>query len=71
MAIHGLYGELAASLVRATTDGWAWGAASARAGARLNAGGSQSAFEAARLMLKHFGLATADDKLAIDAVQVV
>ena len=31
MAIHRLYSELAASLVRATTDGWAPGAAPARA----------------------------------------
>ena len=70
MAIHRLYGELAASLVRATTDGWAPGAAPARAGAELDDRGSQSAFEAACCMLAKLGLATGEHKLAIDANRV-
>jgi hypothetical protein len=70
MAIHRLYGELAASLVRATTDGWAPGAAPARAGAELDDRGSQSAFEAACFMLAKLGLATDEHKLAIDADRV-
>jgi hypothetical protein len=71
MAIHRLYGELAASLVRATTDGWESNAAPVRAGAKLDDHGSQSAFEAACLMLARLGLATAEHKLAIDAGRVV
>lgn len=70
MAIHRLYGELAASLVRATTDGWESGAELARAGTKLDDRGSQSAFEGACVMLARLGLATADDKLTIDADRV-
>jgi hypothetical protein len=70
MAIHGLYGELAASLVRAATDGWEPGAAPVRAGTKLDDRGSQSAFEAACLMIARLGLATAQDRLAIDADRV-
>jgi hypothetical protein len=70
MAIHRLYGEFAASLVRATTDGWEPGAAPVRAGTKLDDRGSQSAFEAACLMLARLGLATAERKLAIDADRV-
>jgi hypothetical protein len=80
MAIHRLYGELAASLVRATTDCWAPGAAPARAGTELY-GLCQSAFEDARHMLAKLGLATDEHgtvihhfstqmKLAIDADRV-
>jgi len=67
MAIHRLYGELAASLVRATTDGWEPGAAPVREGAQLDNRGSQSAFEGACLMLEALGLATPEHKLAVDA----
>jgi hypothetical protein len=70
MAIHKLYGELAASLVRAATDGWEPGAVPVRAGAQLDDRGSQSAFEAACFMLAQLGLATAGRKLAIDADRV-
>jgi hypothetical protein len=70
MAIHRLYGELAASLVRAATDRWAPGAAPVRAGVKLDNLGSQSAFEGACWMLAQLGLATAEDKLAIDADRV-
>ena len=77
MAIHRLYGELAASLVRAATDCWAPGAAPARAGTNLD-GLCQSAFEDACGMLAKIGLATDEHgtiihhwspqmKLAIDA----
>src|SRR5262249_5874604 len=80
MAIHRLYGELAASLVRATTDQWAPGEAPARAGDRLD-GLCQSAFEDACGMLARLGLATDEHgtvihhwsthmKLAIDADRV-
>jgi hypothetical protein len=80
MSIHKLYGELAASLVRATTDGWAPGAAPARAGVTLD-GWCQSAFEDACGMLAKLGLATDEHgkviyhwstemKLAIDANRV-
>jgi hypothetical protein len=80
MAIHRLYGELAASLVRAATDGWAPGAAPARAGARLH-DLCQSAFEDACDMLAKLRLATDEHgtvihhwsthmKLAIDADRV-
>jgi hypothetical protein len=64
MAIHRLYGELAASLVRATTDGWAPGAAPARAGDELD-GWCQSAFEDACGMLAKLGLATDERGMAI------
>ena len=81
MAIHRLYGELAASLVRATTDGWAPGAGPARAGVDLDDRGSQSAFEDACAMVAKLGLATDGHgkpilhwstkmKLAIDADRV-
>ena len=81
MAVHGLYGELAASLVRAATDCWAPGAAPARAGAELDNNGSQSAFEDACAMVAKLGLATdahgtiihhycTQMKLAIDADRV-
>jgi hypothetical protein len=70
MTVHRLYGELAASLVRATTDGWEPGAAPVRAGTKLDDRGSQSAFEAACSMLARLGLATAEHKLAIDADRV-
>lgn len=69
MAIHRLYGELAASLVRAITDRWAPGAAPARAGAKLD-DMCQAAFECARGMLARLGLATDEHKLAIDADRV-
>jgi hypothetical protein len=71
MAIHRLYGELAASLVRATTDGRESSAELVRAGAKLDDRGSQSAFEGACLMVARLGLATADDKLAVDADRIV
>ena len=70
MAIHRLYGELAALLVRATTDGWAPGAAPARAGVQLEGSGGLSVFEGACGMLRKLGLATYEDKLAIDADRV-
>ena len=81
MAIHRLYGELAASLVRATTDGWAPGAGPARAGAELDDHGSQAALEDACGMVAKLGLATdglgkpilhwsTRMKLAIDADRV-
>jgi hypothetical protein len=69
MAIHRLYGELAALLVRFTTFGWAPGAAPARAGAQLD-GMPQSEFEGACSMLRELGLATDDMKLVIDADRV-
>jgi hypothetical protein len=70
MAIHRLYGELAASLVRATADCWTPGAAPARAGAQLDGHGGLSAFEDACSVLRQLGLATDDMKLAIDADRV-
>lgn len=77
MTIHRLYGELAASLVRAVTDYWDPGAAPARAGAHLY-DSSQYAFENACDMVAKLGLATdgrgsaihhwsTEMKLAIDA----
>jgi hypothetical protein len=57
MAIHRLYGELAASLVRAATDGWEPSAAPVRAGASL-CGIRVSTFENAGEMLAKLGLAT-------------
>jgi hypothetical protein len=57
MAIHRLYGELAASLVLATTDCWAPGAAPARAGAQLH-DLCQTAFRNACDMVAKLGLAT-------------
>jgi hypothetical protein len=70
MSIHRLYGELAASLVRATTDRWAPGAAPARAGVKLDNCSCQSAFEGACAMVAKLGLATDKDELAIDADRV-
>jgi hypothetical protein len=70
MAIHRLYGELAASLVRATADCWKPGAAPARAGANLGGWGGLSVFEGACSMLRKLGLATYEDKLVIDADRV-
>jgi hypothetical protein len=80
MAIHRLYGELAASLVRATTDGWEPRAAPVRAGASL-CGFRVSVFENAGEILAKLGLATdkhgtaihhwfTEMKLAIDADRV-
>jgi hypothetical protein len=69
MALHRLYGELAALLVRFTTFGWAPGAAPARAGAQLD-GMPQSEYEGACHMLRELGLATHDMKLVIEADQV-
>lgn len=80
MAIHRLYGELAASLVLATTDCWAPGAAPARAGAQLH-DLCQTAFRNACDMVAKLGLATNEHgtvihhwstqmKLAIDADRV-
>jgi hypothetical protein len=63
MAIHRLYGELAASLVRAI----AGCAAPARAGAALGSWGGLSAFEGACSMLRKLELVTYEDKLVIDA----
>jgi hypothetical protein len=60
MAIHRLYGELAASLVRATTDCWAPGAAPARAGADLH-----------DLCVAHHEYGSPCAKLLIDGSQVV
>src|SRR5438105_3484497 len=70
MAIHRLYGELAASLVRATADCWRPGAAPARAGANLGGWGGLSVYEGACHMLRELGLATYEDKLTIDADRV-
>jgi hypothetical protein len=70
MAIHRLYGELAAALVRATADCWKPGAAPARAGANLGGWGGLSVFEGACIMLRKLGLATYEDKLVIDADRV-
>jgi hypothetical protein len=70
MAIHRLYGELAASLVRASADCWRPGATPARAGADLGGWGGLSAFEGACLMLAKLGLATDEYKLKIDADRV-
>jgi len=69
MALHRLYGELAALLVRFTTFGWAPGATPARTGAQLD-GMPQSEYEGACHMLRELGLATNDMKLVIDAGRV-
>jgi hypothetical protein len=69
MALHRLYGELAALLVRFTTFGWAPGAAPARARAQLD-GMPQSEYEGACHMLRELGLATDDMKLVIDVDRV-
>jgi hypothetical protein len=70
MAIHRLYGELAGSLVRATTDRCDPGPQPARAGAKLDGSGGLSAFEGALGMLRKLGLATREDRLAIDSDRV-
>ncbi len=70
MAIHRLYGELAASLVRATTDRCEPYEPRARVGAKLDGSGGLSAFEGALGMLRKLGLATHEDKLAVSGDQV-
>jgi hypothetical protein len=70
MAVHRLYGELAASLVRATADRCDPGPQPARAGAKLDGSGGLSAFEGALGMLRKLGLATHEDRLAIDSDRV-
>jgi hypothetical protein len=70
MAIHRLYGELAASLVRATTDRCEPSAPPARVGARLDGSGGLSAFEGALCILRELALATHENRLAIDADRV-
>jgi hypothetical protein len=70
MAIHRLYGELAASLVRATTDRCEPSEPRARVGAKLDGSGGLSAFEGALIMLRKLGLATHEDKLAVDGDHV-
>jgi hypothetical protein len=70
MAIHRLYGELAASLGRATADRCDPGPKPARAGAKLDGSGGLSAFEGALGMLRKLGLATHEDRLAIDSDRV-
>jgi len=70
MAIHRLYGELAALLVRATADGCKPGAPPARAGTDLGGWGGLSVFEGACSVLRKLGLATLEDKLVIDADRV-
>ncbi|GLH82136.1 hypothetical protein SSBR45G_70450 [Bradyrhizobium sp. SSBR45G] len=71
MAIHKLYGELAASLVRATTERCEPGEPRTRVGAKLDGSGGLSAYEGALLILHRLGLATPDHKLAIDGGRVV
>jgi hypothetical protein len=66
MTIHRLYGELAASLVRATTDRCEPSEPLARVGAKLDGSGGLSAFEGACSMLIRLGLATYECKLLID-----
>jgi hypothetical protein len=70
MAIPRLYGELAASLVRATTDRCEPSEPRARVGAKLDGSGGVSAFEGALDMLRKLGLATHEDKLAVDGDRV-
>jgi hypothetical protein len=70
MAMHRLYGELAASLVRATANCWKPGATPACAGANLGGWGGLSAFEGACGVLRKLGLATREDQLTIDADRV-
>lgn len=67
MAIHKLYGELAASLVRGC---WRQGGILPRAGVSLGGSGGLSAFEGAYGILRRLGLANAEDKLTVDADQV-
>jgi hypothetical protein len=70
MAIHRLYGEVAASLVRATTDRCEPNEPRARVGAKLDGSGGLSAFEHACTMLIRMGLATYECKLLIDGDRV-
>lgn len=70
MVIHRLYGELAASLVRAITDRCGPGEPRTRVGAKLDGSGGLSAYEGALLILHQLGLAAPDDKLAIDGDRV-
>jgi hypothetical protein len=70
MAIHRLYGEIAASLVRATTDRCEPSEPRARVGAKLDGSGGLSAFEGALGMLRKLGLATHEDKLAVGGDRV-
>ena len=70
MAIHRLYGELAASLVRDTTNRCDPGPQPARAGYKLDGSGGLSAYEGALGVLRKLGLATHEDKLAIDGDRV-
>jgi hypothetical protein len=70
MAIHRLYGELAASLVRATTDRCVPSEPRARVGAKLDGSGGLSAFEGALGMLRKLGLATPEDTLAVGGDRV-
>ena len=70
MSIHRLCGELAASLVRATTDRCEPSEPRTRVGAKLDGSGGLSAFEGALSMLRKLGLATHEDKLAIDGNRV-
>ncbi|NPU11956.1 hypothetical protein HL666_14380 [Bradyrhizobium sp. 83002] len=70
MAIHRLYGELAASLVRATTERCEPEEPRTRVGAKLDGAGGLSAYEGALLILHELGLATPDHKLAIDGDRV-
>jgi hypothetical protein len=70
MAIHRLYGELAASLVRATTDRCEPNEPRTRVGAKLDGSGGLSVYEGALGMLRKLGLATDEDKLAIDGDRV-
>ncbi len=67
MPIHRLYGELAASLVRAIADRCE---PRARVGATLDGSGGLSAFEGACTMLIKLGLATYECKLLIDGDRV-
>lgn len=67
MAIHELYGELAASLVRGCSP---QGVVLPRAGAHLGGSGGLSAFQGAYNTLRLLGVATVDDKLTVDADQV-
>jgi hypothetical protein len=70
MAIHRLYGELAASLVRATTDRCEPHEPRTRVGAKLDGSGGLSVYEGALTVLQKLGLATHEDKLAIDGDRV-
>lgn len=68
MAIHKLYGELAASLVRGC---WRSGGILPRAGTGLGGSGGLSAFEGAYRILRLLEVTTVDEKLAVDGEQVL